>query len=47
MTLSELYGAVEGHKKCDGNSHWKDKIRQTLYVNRFEKTADDHWRIAS
>lgn len=47
MTLSELYGAMEGHKKCDGNTYWKDKIRQTLYVNRFEKTSDDHWRIAS
>lgn len=47
MTLTELYQAMDGHKKCEGNPHWKDKIRQTLYINRFEKTNGDQWRICS
>ena len=47
MTLEQLYNAMEGHKKCEGNPHWKEKIRQTLYINRFERTAENCWRIAS
>lgn len=46
MSLSDLYDAVDGHKKCEGNPNWQAKIRQTLYINRFEKTSDNRWRIA-
>ena len=36
MMLSEIYSAVEGHKRCDTNGHWREKIRQTL--QRFPET---------
>lgn len=30
MTLTEIYHEMEGHKKCQKNPHWKEKIRQVL-----------------
>ena len=30
ISLSEIYTSIEGHKKCQKNPHWKEKIRQTL-----------------
>ncbi len=30
MTLNEIYAHVEGHKRCENNPHWKDKVRQVL-----------------
>ncbi len=49
MRLEDLYRAVGGHKRCEGNSHWKEKIRQTLYIhpNLFTRSLDGFWRIAS
>lgn len=29
-TLSEIYQEINGHKKCENNPHWKEKIRQIL-----------------
>jgi len=34
-TLSQIYTEIEGHKKCDNNSHWKEKVRQTLQNYKF------------
>ena len=28
--LDAIYNEVEGHKKCQSNVHWKEKVRQTL-----------------
>lgn len=30
LTLKEIYSVVDGHKKCETNVHWRDKVRQTL-----------------
>lgn len=29
-TLKSIYDEIRGHKKCKNNSHWEEKIRQTL-----------------
>lgn len=28
--MKEIYAEIEGHKKCESNPHWKDKVRQVL-----------------
>lgn len=44
MSLQEFYLKMDGHKRCDGNAHWKEKIRQTLYINPvFSQQADGLW----
>ena len=30
--LSELYEAIDGHKKTKNNPHWREKVRQTLQM---------------
>ena len=30
VSLTEIYSAIEGHKKCQKNPNWQAKIRQTL-----------------
>ncbi|HBG8470460.1 TPA: DNA modification methylase [Clostridioides difficile] len=32
--LNEIYSKIEGHKKCNSNKNWKEKIRQTLQENK-------------
>ncbi|CCL32167.1 TPA: DNA modification methylase [Clostridioides difficile] len=32
--LSEIYSKIQGHKKCNSNKNWKEKIRQTLQENK-------------
>ncbi|HDF4163993.1 TPA: DNA modification methylase [Clostridioides difficile] len=32
--LNEIYAKIEGHKKCNSNKNWKEKIRQTLQENK-------------
>lgn len=48
LPLSEIYRAVEGHRKCSSNQHWKEKVRQTLnrYEN-FRQATDGTWQLAS
>lgn len=48
VPLELLYNEIEGHKKCQNNSHWKEKIRQTLqkYV-MFVSTMKGTWQLAS
>lgn len=31
-SLDEIYSEIEGHKKCESNPHWKEKVRQTLQM---------------
>lgn len=48
MNLSELYQAIDGHKKCDSNQHWKAKIRQTLRSWRgFAEITEGCWRLVA
>lgn len=46
-TLSEIYAAIEPHRKAR-NPHWREKIRQTLQVNReFVSSERGVWGLAA
>lgn len=51
VSLTVIYSELEGHKKCESNAHWKDKVRQTLQVLRdtgmAKNTATGTWVIAA
>ena len=49
LALSEIYQKVEGHRKARNNSHWTEKIRQTLYCNPncFRKIDRGVWALAA
>lgn len=32
-SLNNIYSEIAGHKKCETNSHWKEKVRQTLQIS--------------
>lgn len=45
-SLNEIYAAVEGHRKCETNSHWKEKIRQVLQLhNIFRSPSRGVWEL--
>lgn len=47
MTLSELYSKIDGHKKCQNNPHWKEKVRQVLQTYpQFKSTRVGVWKAA-
>lgn len=47
MTLTEIYGQIEGHKKCQNNPHWKDKVRQVLQMYpQFQSVKVGVWKAA-
>lgn len=47
MKLDEIYKAVDGHRKCESNSHWKEKIRQTLQkYPQFTNVSVGVWAVA-
>ena len=47
MTLNDIYSKIDGHKKCETNPHWKEKIRQTLQNhNIFKSSERGIWAIA-
>lgn len=47
MSLNSLYMTVEGHKKCNTNKHWKEKIRQTLLIStRFKRVSAGIWALS-
>lgn len=47
VNLNEIYKSVEGHKKTFNNSHWKEKIRQTLQMNKiFVNVEKGIWKLA-
>ena len=35
LSLKEIYERVDGHKKCQSNPHWTDKIRQVVQNEKF------------
>ncbi len=44
--LNEIYNKIEGHKKCNSNKNWKEKIRQTLQENKiFYKIDRGLWGL--
>ena len=46
LSLSEIYSAVEGHKKCEYNKDWQAKIRQTLQLwSGFEHVREGVWAL--
>lgn len=47
MTLAQIYEKVDGHKRCEANPHWKDKIRQTLQrFDIFQNVGRGVYKIA-
>lgn len=47
MKTEEIYAAVDGHKKCEANPHWKEKIRQTLQrYPDFKNVSVGVWKMA-
>lgn len=47
-TLKMIYEKVENHKKTQNNSHWKEKIRQTLQKNHeFLNIDKGIWQLSS
>lgn len=47
MKLEELYEALRGHRKTDGNPHWMEKIRQTVQNSKyFTRTARGSYALA-
>lgn len=47
-TLSEIYAAIEPYKKAKRNPHWKEKVRQTLQINRdFVSTERGIWGLTA
>lgn len=48
LSLSEIYQRVDGHKKCQTNHSWKEKIRQTLQINPcFHAIERGVWAVAA
>lgn len=47
MTLAQIYQKIEGHRKCEKNPHWKDKVRQVLQsFDIFRPVERGVWRVA-
>lgn len=46
MHLSELYDAMDGHRKCANNPHWKEKIRQQMQTKYFLKMENGVYKVA-
>ena len=45
--MEEIYGEIEGYKKCESNPHWKDKVRQTLQFGPFKSVRRGVWKLAA
>lgn len=44
LSLNYIYGEVDGHVKCQNNSHWQEKIRQTLQIkDRYRSLRTGYW----
>lgn len=46
-TLEEIYREVDGHKKCQNNPHWKEKVRQVLQSGPFVSIQRGVWAMAA
>lgn len=46
-TLNDIYAVIEGAEKTKSNSHWKEKVRQTLQLhNNFRSVERGVWALA-
>lgn len=45
-SLSEIYAEISGHKKCEANPHWKEKVRQTLQMGQYTSDGNGLWAAA-
>lgn len=49
--MTEIYDEIAGHKKCETNPHWKEKIRQVLQqlqkTGALINTGKGCWRLAT
>lgn len=46
--LSEIYQAIEPHRKAKNNPHWKEKVRQTLQTyDSFKSSSRGVWGLAA
>ena len=47
-SLKEIYGEIEGHKKCRTNNNWEAKVRQTLQLSPvFNNVEKGVWAMAA
>ena len=47
-SLTDIYREVEGHRKCNENPHWREKIRQVLQCSScFTSDQRGVWQIAA
>ena len=47
LSLAEIYAKVDGHRKCQNNPHWKEKIRQVLQTyDEFISPKRGVWKAA-
>ena len=51
VSLEQIYAEIDGHKKAQANTHWKDKVRQVLQqlqkAGITENTARGMWAMAA
>lgn len=48
LSLEEIYKRIDGHKKTQSNSHWKEKVRQVLQSYEiFHRVARGVWVVAA
>lgn len=49
IPLSELYERIEPYAKAKANSHWKEKVRQTLQLHpqMFTRIREGVWGMAA
>lgn len=47
--LEDIYSKIDGHRRTQGNAHWKEKIRQTLqrYPSIFVHESNGVWSLAA
>lgn len=48
VRLEDIYKEIEGHKKCNSNPHWKEKVRQILQqYEAFINVEKGVWALAA
>lgn len=46
--LQTIYREIDGHKRCETNPHWKDKVRQILQeYSYFKNISRGVWRLVA
>lgn len=45
--LSSIYKEINGHKKCQSNPHWKEKVRQILQQGNYVSNGKGFWRFVA